>query len=187
MKIDFIRFFFLRLNTLYLYEKYGDEYPQNFWLLTNLQELTFLDFQSKSDDEETEGFVLEIAFDCQIIKLRFNTLNSLQKWEKILEKSKNFQAENYFLSLPPQKISHQNIYICVDAKMISTFYYANEGKILKKNWLFQADICDVKMKELKPECTMVVKNDALWRITFSHTQACAKFVKFLDCWSCEGK
>ena len=149
--------------------------------MTNLQELTFLDFQSKSDDEETEEFVLEIAFDCQIIKLRFNTLNSLQKWEKILEKSKNFQAQNYFLSFPPQKISHQKIYICLDAKLISTFYYSNEGTILKKNWIFQADIVDVKMKELKPECTMVVKNDDLWKITFSHTQACEKFVKFLDC------
>ena len=176
-----------RLNTLYLYENYGDEYPHNFWLLNNLKELTFLDFHTKAEEKPNQEFILEIAFDCEILKLKFAHLEDLEKWQKILENAQNFQAENYFLSSSQiQKISHKKIYICIDAKMILTFFHQN-GIFRKETWIFQTEIVNIKMKELKPECTMVVKNDDIWRITFSHTEACTKFVKFLDCWSCEGK
>ena len=160
---------FFRLNTLYVYEKYGDEYPQNFWLLNTTKEMTHLD---------AEEFILEIVFDCEILLLKFPTLQNLQIWQKFLMKAQNFQAETYFSNeLKPEVHS---VFISMDSQMLLTFIMDARGQICKKNLLFLTDILEVKIKDLKPECTLVVKNEDIWRLNFDHYCYCAQFVALLE-------
>jgi len=156
-----------RLNTLYVYEKYGHEYPNQFWLLSNVKEITHLD-----------DFILEIAFECELVMLKFTSLDNLLLWQNMLTKAKNFQAENYFTGETVTEISQ--VYISMDSQLLLTFNMDANDKLVKRNILFLTKILDVKMKELKPECTLVVKNDEFWRISFSQYTYCAKFVAYLE-------
>ena len=147
-----------------------DECPKNFWLLHNTKEITHLG----ADD----CFLLEIVFDCEILMLKFPTLKNLQIWQKFLSKAKNFQSETYF-SGESVKPEVNQVYISMDSQMLLTFIMDTEG-LKKKNLLFLTKIVDVKKKELKPECTLVVKNDEIWRVSFDHYCYCAQFVALLE-------
>ena len=77
------------MNSLYVYDKKSDECPGQFWLLSTIKELTQLD----SDDKE---FLLELAFDGEIVIFKFDNQENLESWQEMIEKAKDFNASKYY-------------------------------------------------------------------------------------------
>ena len=75
------------MNSLYVYDKKEEECPSQFWLLSNMKELTQLD----SDEKD---FLLELAFDGEIVIFKFNSQKTLESWQAMLKKAKDFNKSH---------------------------------------------------------------------------------------------
>ena len=135
-----------RLNSLYVYDKKEDDCPRQFWLLSTIKELVQLD----SDEQE---FLLELAFDAEIVIFRFNEKESLGSWQSMIEKAKDFNASNYYTGETVTEI--KEVVLAHDNSTVLTFNMDKKRQIIKQGILLIENITDVIMKDLKPECTLV--------------------------------
>ena len=147
MKVKFNNdFLIFRLNSLYVYDKKEDDCPRQFWLLSTMKELVQLD----SDEQE---FLLELAFDAEIVIFKFNEQESLGSWQAMIEKAKGFNASNYYTGETVTEI--KEVVLAHDSSTVLTFNMDKKSQIIKQGILLIENITDVIMKDLKPECTLV--------------------------------
>ena len=135
-----------RLNSLYVYDKKEDDCPRQFWLLSTVKELVQLD----SDEQE---YLLELAFDAEIVIFKFNEQESLGSWQAMIEKAKDFNASNYYTGETVTEI--KEVVLAHDTSTVLTFNMDKNSQIIKQGILLIENITDVIMKDLKPECTLV--------------------------------
>ena len=135
-----------RLNSLYVYDKKEDDCPRQFWLLSTMKELIQLD----SDEQE---YLLELAFDAEIVIFKFNEQESLGSWRSMIEKAKDFNASNYYTGETVTEI--KEVILAHDTSTVLIFNMDKKSQIIKQGILLIENITDVIMKDLKPECTLV--------------------------------
>ena len=135
-----------RLNSLYVYDKKEDDCPRQFWLLSTMKELIQLD----SDEQE---YLLELAFDAEIVIFKFNEQESLGSWRSMIEKAKDFDASNYYTGETVTEI--KEVILAHDTSTVLIFNMDKKSQIIKQGILLIENITDVIMKDLKPECTLV--------------------------------
>ena len=111
-----------------------------------MKELTQLD----SDEQD---FLLELAFDAEIIIFKFGTQENLEVWRDMLEKAKDFKASNYYTGETVTEI--KEVILAHDATTVLTFNMDEKSRITKQVMLLIENITDVIMKDLKPECSLV--------------------------------
>ena len=131
---------------MYVYDKKEEECPSQFWLLSNMKELTQLD----SDEKD---FLLELAFDGEIVIFKFNSQKTLESWQAMLKKAKDFNASNYYTGETVTEI--KEVILAHDTTTILTFNMDNKYQVTKQGIVLIENIKDIVMKELKPECSMV--------------------------------
>ena len=135
------------MNSLYVYDKKSDDCPGQFWLLSSVKELTQLD----SDDRE---FLLELAFDAEIVIFKFDNQENLDSWQAMLEKAKDFNASKYYTGETVTEI--KELILAHDTTTLLTFNMNHKSQITNQGFLLMENIIDVVIKELKPECSLVI-------------------------------
>ena len=111
-----------------------------------MKELTQLD----SDEKD---FLLELAFDGEIVIFKFNSQKTLESWQAMLKKAKDFNASNYYTGETVTEI--KEVILAHDTTTILTFNMDNKYQITKQGIVLIENIKDIVMKELKPECSLV--------------------------------
>ena len=131
---------------MYVYDKKEEECPHQFWLLSSMKDLTQLD----SDEKD---FLLELAFDGEIVIFKFDSQETLETWKAMLEKAKDFNASNYYTGETVTEI--KEVILAHDTTTILTFNMDNDCQIKKRGLLLIENIKDIVMKDVKPECSLV--------------------------------
>ena len=126
--------------------KKGDEYPLRFWLLSSLKALTELD----CDEGE---YLLELAFENEVVILKFSSSSDLKRWLILLKKAKDFQPSTYFSGESVSDV--KDTLLALDASTVIAFSLDEDGKIVRHDLLIISNIVDIKLKISKPECSLV--------------------------------
>ena len=104
-------------------------------------------------DSDEQEFLLELAFDAEIVIFKFNEQESLGSWQAMIEKAKDFNASNYYTGETVTEI--KEVVLAHDTSTVLTFNMDKKSQIIKQGILLIENITDVIMKDLKPECTLV--------------------------------
>lgn len=137
----------IKLNSLYAYDQTDGKEMKGFWLLTSIKELSQLD--SDQDD-----FLLEMAFETDLILFRFKSQSDLDSWRNMLEKARLFNASNYYSGETVTQILE--LFVSLDSQFLLLFKLNEQQKISKEFNVSLDNIHDILLENLKPECTLVI-------------------------------
>ena len=135
-----------RLNTLYAYDHKDDQKPYKFWLLSKLKDVIQLD----SHDHE---FLLELAFDEEMLIFKFASQSDLDQWMAMLKKAADFDSSNYFTGETVTDI--KEVFVAIDSLTLMAFIMEPQGQINKQGFLLISDLSEVTLNLSVSECTLV--------------------------------
>lgn len=135
----------IKLNSLFLFVD-DKEIPAHFWLLSQLVEISQLD----SDEEE---FLLELVFDAELVIFRFETQEILEEWKSRLDEAKNFDPSKFFSGENVTDV--KEIFVALDNSNLLIFNMDLKWRTYNKNCYLLTSVNDLKVKDSKPEVSLV--------------------------------